>query len=634
MRAVNRALGSATVVGELERGEAPPADRAPESPPLAPEFWDRLTRAALVLLALQVLVRAWFLSGAYFFQDDFAHLDLARRLGFSSDYLVRDYGGHLEVGQYALIWFFSHFMGSSFTVAAITVLLMQVGVSLMLWAVLRELFGSSRWLLVPYAMYLFTPLGLAWSTWWAATVQTLPLQFFLLLSIWGAVRFVRDGWQWGSQVSLGAQIGALVMWEKGIFVLPAVLAVHLLVVTQGSLRQRLSSLRTEPRFWVAHVAVLFVYLLIYTSLVGSVVEGNQQVGWRQFFGDAVLHTLLPGLLGAPWSGEGAQSTVYPDTATWVVVLACAVWTLVVLASFRVTGRRAALGWLLAAGYVVADLMLLAFGRAEFLDMLARDPRYVADALPVLAIALAAAFRGRGEPVPATTLPEVRDGGDRGAGRRRVGRAASVSVVPGAFAPTAVALTVGALVVSGLVTQRAMADAVQHAEVRAYAETLLEELAASPEASVVDGPVPYNYSARTTLAQFVNALGQDRVFDAPAATLMAADERGRLRPAEITGGDEKRAEPGSCLQVVDGENREFMGFIHPGSSVQLLRIEYAASALTTLVLTLGERQMEAVLQPGLGEVHFVLPLAQGIITARTVGGQVCVGTTEYGSLGIG
>ena len=626
---MNRALGSATVVGELEPGETPPVDRGPESATVAPGLWDRLTMAALVLLGLQVLVRAWFLSGAYFFQDDFAHLDLARRLGLGSDYLVRDYGGHLEVGQYALIWFFSHFMASGFTVAAITVVLMQVGVSVMLWAVLRELFGSSRWLLVPYVMYLFTPLGLAWSTWWAAAVQTLPLQFFLLLSVWGAVRFLRDGWQWGAQVSLGAQVGALVMWEKGMFVLPAVLAVHLLVVAQGSLRQRLSSLRAEPRFWVSHLTVLFVYLLIYTSVVGSVVEGNQQVGWRQFFGDSVLHTLLPGLLGAPWSGEGAQSTVYPDTATWVVVLSCAVWTLVVLASFRVTGRRAALGWLLAAGYVVADLMLLAFGRAEFLNMLARDPRYVADALPVIAIALAAAFRGRGEPARADEVREIHQDEGRAAAGRRVGRGGSASLVP-----SAVALTVGALVVSGVFTQGKMTDAVQHAEVRTYAETLLEELEAAPDASVVDGPVPYNYSARTTLAQFVNALGQERVFDAPAATLLAADERGRLRPAEITGGDEKRAEPGSCLKTVDGENREFMGFIHPGGSVQLLRIEYAASALTTLVLTLGERQMEAVLQPGLGEVHFVLPLAQGTITARAVGGEVCIGTTEYGSLGLG
>ena len=37
--------------------------------------------------------------------------------------------------------------------------------------------------LPPAAAYLFTPLGLAPGTWWAAALQALPLQIFMLIAI-------------------------------------------------------------------------------------------------------------------------------------------------------------------------------------------------------------------------------------------------------------------------------------------------------------------------------------------------------------------------------------------------------------------------------------------------------------------
>ena len=45
------------------------------------------------------------------------------------------------------------------------------------------------------------------------------------------------------------------------------------------------------------------------------------------------------------------------------------------------------------GYVAADLALVQLGRTEYLYLVARDPRYVTDALVVVAIGVSAAFSG-------------------------------------------------------------------------------------------------------------------------------------------------------------------------------------------------------------------------------------------------
>lgn len=122
---------------------------------------DPLAAVAGALVVLQAVVRGWVVTGSYYFQDDFAHLDLARRLGLTPQYLVRDYGGHMEVGQYAVIWLFSHLVDGSFAPAAFSILAMQAIASVLLFHLLRTLFGRSPLILLPWTVYLFTPLSLA-----------------------------------------------------------------------------------------------------------------------------------------------------------------------------------------------------------------------------------------------------------------------------------------------------------------------------------------------------------------------------------------------------------------------------------------------------------------------------------------
>ena len=60
--------------------------------------------AAIVLIAVQILWRAQFLSRMYFYRDDFFNLDFAIRSPFSWHYLTYVGTGHLEIVQRAIIW--------------------------------------------------------------------------------------------------------------------------------------------------------------------------------------------------------------------------------------------------------------------------------------------------------------------------------------------------------------------------------------------------------------------------------------------------------------------------------------------------------------------------------------------------
>jgi hypothetical protein len=145
-----------------------------------------------LLILLQTVVRAGIVLPSYYWQDDFHHVELARRLGLSQAFLVRDYSGHLEVGQYFLYWLIGRDAGLSFLPAALSLLGLQLAASCLLLTLLRQLFGRSPWVLVPFAGYLFTPLGLPVATWWAAGLQAMPLQITMLLTILALVRAVRQ----------------------------------------------------------------------------------------------------------------------------------------------------------------------------------------------------------------------------------------------------------------------------------------------------------------------------------------------------------------------------------------------------------------------------------------------------------
>ncbi len=134
------------------------------------------------------------------------------------------------------------------------------------------------------------------------------------------------------------------------------------------------------------------YLGLYLNLTTTETFSSQRDQTLvEAFHATVLQMALPGVFGIPWHVDGASNSLYPETGALMVALAVVVVLALVTASAIRNGWRAFEGWLLVAGVLAVDFAVLATGRPDFLGLVARDPRYVTDWLPVMVIGACAAF---------------------------------------------------------------------------------------------------------------------------------------------------------------------------------------------------------------------------------------------------
>ena len=567
---------------------------------------DPVLLGGALLIVLQTIVRTSIVFGSYYWHDDFRHLEMARRLGLSQDFLVRDYGGHLEVGQYVVYWLIGRDGGLSFAPAALSLVVMQVVASGLLLAVLRVLFGRSPWILLPFAGYLFTPLGLTVATWWAAGMQAMPLQIAMLLTILGLVLAVRRrSWVWGAVSVLGQALG-LLFWEKAVLILPAALAVLFLVEWAGEpVGRRLRLLVDHWRFLLPHAVVLTGYLAVYLSVVdGSAVLGQEAQDVTRYTGETVFRMLLPGIFGGPWSETGAVSTVYPYVGNALAIFFAVLFLAVVAASVWLRGARALQAWLLVAGYVAVDIALLQIGRTDFIGLLARDPRYITDALPIIAIGFCAAFTG---PRVARRAP------------RWFPRA-----VASADSPVA---AISVLVSSCLLTSFLVDGVLQHDYARNYVHDLVANLEQSPNASVISTPVPKEVSVSTDHEGLLRAVGAELEFDQPSTAMTIVDGVGNLHPVTVIGPTLDASGPvADCGWAVDGEAQRLGSLRSSGTDLQVVRLGYLTGQDAILHLSVGGHEQAVSVPVGVGYAMFVVTGRHGPVTAwvtDVASGRICV-----------
>ena len=132
--------------------------------------------------------------GGYFL-DDFAFTGFAPSYPVTAvhDFLLKSYNGHLMPGAFVQVWLMTKAFPLNFAVVVAVDVVLQVLVGLAVLAVLRELFGSRPVILVPFTVYLFTPMTLPAFVWWAAALNQLPQQLATALAIWCQLRYLRTG---------------------------------------------------------------------------------------------------------------------------------------------------------------------------------------------------------------------------------------------------------------------------------------------------------------------------------------------------------------------------------------------------------------------------------------------------------
>ena len=170
--------------------------------------------AAAVLIAVQLGWRAVLLAHGYFTQDDFLMLTLGAD-PLSLDLLSQDYSGHLFPGGFLIAWLNTHLAPLDWTVAVVEIVVLQLIASVLAWLVLCRLLPGSWWRLPVLSAYLFCPLALWPTQWWAVAIQYLPVSIFLFLATWALLHRLQDGSRWSGPLVVLATVAGLLVPGAG-----------------------------------------------------------------------------------------------------------------------------------------------------------------------------------------------------------------------------------------------------------------------------------------------------------------------------------------------------------------------------------------------------------------------------------
>jgi hypothetical protein len=351
---------------------------------------------ALVFVAAQVTIRGVLAFRGEFYWDD---LILIGRAGtyplLSPELLNYDHDGHLMPGAFAVASLVTWLAPMQWWPAALTLVVGQLLASLAVLRLLWLVLGPRRVLWGPLLFYLFSPLTLPAFAWWAAGLNSLPLQAALAWVAGDALQLARTGRRRHVVSGIVVTLGALVFFEKSILVpFVAFATVALVYRVDGAPGPVRVAWRRARPLWLGTGVVLAVWAGWYTTVVASrfgVPPWSMVAGLTHH---GLSYGLAPSLLGGPWqwdrwnpSPPWADPPLVLVVAAWVALAGALVWSL------RCRTRTGWV-WVASVAYVCASLVAMISTRfgPETTYELAQTLRYFADSSVIVAIAAALILR--------------------------------------------------------------------------------------------------------------------------------------------------------------------------------------------------------------------------------------------------
>jgi hypothetical protein len=478
--------------------------------------WARLTtttRIALLVIAVQLVVRAWLILPNAYFQDDFVVLRASREGAPTIDSLMRSGNGHLSPGTYLTGWVLAQFPGS-YLPAAIDLLVLQLLGSVFLWLMLRRAVGDRTSVVVGLATALFTPLMLTTVTWWAAGEVMLALQLAMTAAGYFHLRFLQSRSQWWVCGAAGAMVFGYLFTEKALFLPVFLLLLTVLVATDG-FRHLVRELLRTWLVWIVYGALAAGYLLVYLRFAEVGHGGAQSVSDALGFVRAqLLDVFARGIVGGPWNGSIAASGQWLPISALGIAVVVQVLVAIAVVAYRVSGRRSLVAWGVLGCYLGLNVALTVRGRGFFAILLQMDPRYVCDAIPIAALALTVMFsppRGRPPRVPTWA-----------ANRSTVIACAAVVV----------------LFNSSMITTSRVAETLHHHPVTDYVHNARVSLGKEPDAVLYDGFVPQSImigvfpDVEKRVSSVLGEYDVDARYDRPSSQMRILDDTGVARPISL------------------------------------------------------------------------------------------------------
>jgi hypothetical protein len=588
--------------------------------------------AAGTLIIIQLWWKAALLAHSYFRQDDYRFIDHGRASGFGWHYLMSVQAGHLLPLGMAIAWVLARASLYNWALTCTVTLALLAAGCLALLRVLRTLFGTRPAILIPLAVYLFSPLSLAGADWWSVSLEILPLELAVFLAVDAHVRYVRGGRLRHALAAAAWVLLAMTAMDKGALVPLLLLGLTSAFFVEG--RWATAVVRALARFWrvwALYGVLLAGYCVVFfAQLPGSSVQPanpGPAAGVLDLASAMIGTTLLPGALGGPWRWSAAgYAQASPPAALQQLSWAVAALVVVVSCACRVRAWRA---WAILLGWIVAaDIVPVVLGRlgTQPAALLGAQARYVTDAVPVLALCLGLAF------LPLT--------GEQNAYRFRL---------PAAWPGRAVTLLVLAAFCTGSFwSLQAFESVTAGRAARSYIATARAAVAAAPRGTViVDGPTPgiimdpslfwrQGYTSRVigAVARGDPARHLSWTLSPRGAIgrLMTFDQQGRLQRATVQGpssGPPPRGQP--CWPVTAAGLRiPLQGSLYrwPWTA----RLQYSGPA-TALQLSFGGNWSTVTLPAGANAVYVPALGAGSEVVARLSAPDpaLCVTGITVGSL---
>ncbi|MEP6852418.1 MAG: hypothetical protein ABJA87_07170 [bacterium] len=606
---------------------APPAAATPSRPGAG--GYARIRAVAVAVMGVALIVRSWLLLQSWFVGDDLVFIGRANRMPAGNRrYYFDDYNSHVMPGAFVLVRVLNAWFPWNFVPVALVCVAMIAGVFWLFYRLLLRLFGPTPAILVPLAVFCFSPITVPAFLWWAAALNQLPQHLALLGALLAQVTYLQTGRLRYAVGGVLAVVAGLAFSEKTLLAVPLIFGLTVVFFASGPLRTRLRHVVGRYRtVWSLYLLMAASYAAYYLLAVpGPASTGGRtgdlvSVAWQQ-----MGHAVLPGLLGGPWqwlqiSANGAVADP-PLALRWVSLV-----PVVAFVAWSIVRSRTAIGaWLLAAGYVAVDIVLLAKSdRAQLVgSLIGSEMRYSTDLclVVVLCATLAVVPLRPAERADVQTLTVTPFYKQRGA----LVRAQLTQVAP-SLTPRAVTVAATLAIVAGSVFSTVRFERIWAPEVgRNYVHTARAELAKAgrplaladvsvPEAVVWNLVYPYN-----KISYFLHGAKPRPTFLTAGVSsdqLYLPDDSGHLRAAAVVGANAEKGPMSQCGWMVRSAPVAIPLTAPTPQSTWTVRIGYISSRDATTTITVGSTTITAGLQRGLHALYFI---ADGAVSDVRIDGM--------------
>ncbi|MET0765668.1 MAG: hypothetical protein ABWY29_12440 [Blastococcus sp.] len=595
--------------------------------------------AVVAMIVAAIGLRTWLVSERWLYTDDLLTGTRAWEMDLlSRAYLLDDQGGHLVPGPLLTSGLLTRLAPLEWWPLATVLIAAQIAAALAVLRLLRVLVGDRPALLVPLAVFLFSPLTLGAVGWWSAATLTLPVQIGLPLICADALLLARTGRRRYAVTGSLALLVTLAFQERAIVVpLLAFGLVAVLLHAQGEMFPARVAWRRARALWVGLLLVLALWAWAFLSFATTETAGSATVGQAMALTRSLLWNLLPALIGGPWSWSDAPpGTPLSEGPSWMFVAACV--GLGLLVAWTCWRRKSAVAlWAVAAAFVVANQAPVGLGRGStgFADVLPLTFRYFTAEAVVTALVVAVLLvLPRRSPAAEGALHGLRQAAAPLLAHLRnttVARRSSALLVP--------LLTV-AFVASSVVSTVEFERSWSGDPSKDYLTTAREALAAAGPSPLLDLPVPedimWSLAAPYNKASRIFGPLTDRPDFADAThDLRVLDETGELRPARVAPSLAVQQGPTDCGWRIPATGSADVPLDAPLFHwVWTAELDYTAArdGHATVRMGVGEPVEVPVLRGShTVYVHLVGDGGALTVTGETRGLDLCVGSGVVGNV---